>query len=139
MCVLLWLTPTIIYRKLYRTREEEYSQPLFWTFYYALWQCVMLIPTVFSYFKNTSGGQPKSYACLAVKVSIFSLVYQLLWNQGFFLSRVLSSDIIFNTCTIEVFIVNLLPPFAVYSNTTFGKRKLVLLLISLAGFVVIFH
>ncbi len=53
ICVLLWLTPTVYYRRLYKKREEEYRQPLLWTFYYSLWKCVMLIPTVVKYFNGT--------------------------------------------------------------------------------------
>ena len=74
-CVLLWLLPDIIYRSYYKTREEEYKQPLFWTFYNTLWQSLLLIPTVFSYFITTSGSSPKIYAVLALKVGIFSLAY----------------------------------------------------------------
>lgn len=48
---------------------------------------------------------------MSLPASILVLIYGILWNTGFFMSRKLTSDIIVFTCTIEVFIVKFLPWF----------------------------
>lgn len=48
---------------------------------------------------------------MSLPASILLLLYGIFWNTGFFMSRKLTSDIIVFTCTIEVFIVKLLPWF----------------------------
>jgi len=48
---------------------------------------------------------------MALPASLLVLVYGILMNTGFFMSRKLTSDIIIFTCSIEVFIVKLLPWF----------------------------
>ena len=54
------------------------------------------------------------YARMALPASLLTLVQGVLYNTGWFMSRKLSSDIIFFTCSIEVFIFNLLPCFRSY-------------------------
>ena len=68
---------------------------------------------------------------MALPASALVLIYGMLWNTGFFMSRKLSSDIIVFTCTIEVFIVNLLPWFR---SSEPGLTKLCLLVISILGY-----
>ena len=55
------------------------------------------------------------------------------------MARVLSQDLIFNTCTIEVFIISMLPCFSAYNNTDMTVDKVALLLISFVGFAIIFQ
>ena len=51
------------------------------------------------------------------------------------MSRVLSSDIISNTCTIEMFMVSILTCLVGVQKNTINLTKIVLVLLSISGFV----
>jgi len=67
-------------------------------------------------------------------ITFLSLLYGVLWNLGFFMSRVLSADLIANTCTIEMFMVSILTCLISARSQQLSLSKLLLVCVSIAGF-----
>jgi hypothetical protein len=100
-----------------------------------------MLPSVIEYFKITTEEQTQKFwqeigvmNANVWSITFLSLLYGLLWNQGFFMSRVISCDLIANTCTIEMFMVSILTCLIGARSNQLTLTKLLLACVSIAGF-----